>query len=114
VIAAGELRHRISVQELSRTPDSLGQLTDTWTTVLDNISCVIEDLSGKQLEAAQAMSSEINTLIRLRYNAAITNRMRVSYPAKNQTFKIVAVLNVDSMNVEQHLMCSRNLVKMST
>ena len=63
---SGKLRHRITFQSASTTPDTVGGQTQEWTD-LATVWGLVEILSGRELLAALAVQSEDTGTITLRY-----------------------------------------------
>lgn len=103
---AGTLRHKIEVQTPPVGKSPTGDLNTAWTNV-----CVCnarkEDLSGRELEAAQAIHAEVTVRFRLRYRAGIEPKMRVEFRADH--FDIEAVLDREGRDRELWLLCSTGL-----
>jgi SPP1 family predicted phage head-tail adaptor len=77
-LAAGALRHRITVEQLVSEHDSDGATVETWIDLFGQpLSADIVPLSGRELMAAQAVQSEVNTRIRLRHRPGLSAAMRV-------------------------------------
>lgn len=75
---AGRLRHRVDFQRLEVTQDSDGAQVELWVNSFPTmISAEIMPLSGRELIAADAVQSKVNTRIRIRYRPGIVASMRV-------------------------------------
>jgi SPP1 family predicted phage head-tail adaptor len=103
---AGALRHLVSVQQRSATIDSVGDVSDSWTTLFSD-HAEIRPLSGRELLAAQAIQSEITHQITVRYRTEYANPvsvtpLRVLFGAR--VFDITAVMNLDERNREVRMM----------
>lgn len=105
-IAAGALRHRVTFEELVTEHDSDGATVETWTPVyLHPISAAIEPLSGRELIAAQATQSEVNTRLRLRGRPGLKAAMRAVH--RGTFYNILAVVpDPDSGSGWLTLMCA--------
>lgn len=113
IVAAGTYRHRVSILAKTTATDALGQVTNaSWTPLLSNISALIEDLSGRELLAAQEVHGEVTSRIFLRYRAALAPGMRVMFGA--DIYTVLAVLRMDAVNVELALLCSKGAVDPGT
>jgi SPP1 family predicted phage head-tail adaptor len=88
---AGRLRHRVDIQTLTIVLDSDGATEETWLSVVPKlIPARIIPLSGRELIAADAVQSKINTRIVIRYIAGIIARMRVVH--RGEIFNIESVI----------------------
>lgn len=88
-VAAGELRHRVTIQQYikgGRDEDGY-DLPSSWT-ALKKIYCKITPLSTKDLLSAQAADSEVSARMKVRYQAGLTidTEMRVIW--KDRIFAI--------------------------
>ena len=110
-LRAGQLNRRISLQRQSNAQDSYGGPVRTWLNVA-TIWADIQPLTGRELESAQRMASEISHQITVRYQASLTDTRVVSgYRAlyKARIFNIHAALNEDESNVLVTLLASEGL-----
>jgi len=99
---AGDLRHRITLQQKTETRDSFGAVIETWNDVA-TLYASIEPLRGKEFFDAQQVNAEVTIRIRIRYRSGVTPNMRVLFGTR--TFDIQSVINVDERNREMILMC---------
>ncbi len=100
---AGELRHRITIQQATETPSTSGAITQTWSTVA-TVWAAIEALSGREAFAAQQVNAQVSSRIRIRYRAGITPKMRIVFGAR--TFNIESVMDMESRRRELQLLVS--------
>lgn len=110
-LRAGQLNRRITLQRQSNVQDSYGGPVRPWLNVA-TIWADIQPLTGRELESAQRMASEISHQITVRYQASLTDTRVVSgYRAlyKARIFNIHAALNEDESNVLVTLLASEGL-----
>lgn len=110
-LRAGQLNRRITLQRQSSVQDSFGGPVRTWINVT-TVWADIQPLSGRELESAQRMASEISHQITVRYQVSLTDTRVVSgYRAlyKSRIFNIHAGLNEDESNVLITLLASEGL-----
>jgi len=89
--AAGALRHRITVEQLVVEHDSNGATVETWSDAFGRmLSAEILPLSGRELMAAQAVQSQVNTRIRLRHRPGLAAAMRAVH--RGTVYDIQAVV----------------------
>ena len=100
-MSIGQLRHRITIEQLSAAQDGLGQPVRTWNAVATAISADVRYLSGLQSIKADATTSVVKASIRLRYRPLHAG-MRVLF--ENTTFDVRAVLP-DLRKVYVDLVC---------
>lgn len=108
---AGDLRHRVTLQQRSTAADSLGQQLTTWTDLF-TVWAEIESLTARELLAAQAVQSEVSHRITVRYRAELANPIAVSplrVVYKGRYFNIGGALNVDERNRTIELLAGEGL-----
>ena len=77
-ISAGQLRHRVDIEERMATQDAAtGETIYTWTPLYKSVPASIEPLSVREFITAQAGQSEISARITIRYRAGLTAAMRI-------------------------------------
>lgn len=113
---AGALRRRIALQVRDTSKDDYGQQVATWTDYMTGVPAEIEPLSGRALEAARVMQSEVSHLITVRYTPMLANplkiaTMRAVYANGGTTryFDIGAAINVEERNKEIRIYASEGL-----
>ncbi len=99
---AGDLRHKVTIQQKTITKDTEGIPSETWTDFA-TVWAAIEPLQGREFFSAQAINAQVTTRIRIRYLAGISPTMRVSYGTR--IFDIQAVIDVEERHLELQLMC---------
>ena len=76
---AGQLRHRITIQQLSTTRDDYGGGVEAWADFATDIPASVQPLSGRELIAAQAAMSTVTTKFGMRYIQGVTAAMRIVF-----------------------------------
>ena len=102
MIRAGELRHRVTIQQLVESQNEYGEITTTPQTFA-SVWGAVEDLSGREYFAAQQINAEVSTRIRIRYRAGVVPKMLAV--CDGRIYDILAVLDPDGRRRELHLMC---------
>lgn len=95
-LKAGNLRHRIAIQEQTQTPDGLGGFTLAWSDVtgLGSVPAAIWPLSSKEQLDAMKLESLATNRIRIRYRPGITSKNRILFGSR--VFNILgAPINLD-------------------
>lgn len=88
---AGELRHRIQIQNPNRVQDAnTGEFVTGWVNVATDVPAKIRPLTVREFLAAQKENSEISAVIVIRYRAGITAQMRIIHIDK--IYNIVGAL----------------------
>lgn len=110
-VRAGQLSRRVQIQQRSNAQDSFGQPQLLWTDIAA-VWADIEPLTGRELESAQRVCSEVSHQITVRYQAIFSSPGEVaSYRGlyKGRIFNIQACLNQDERNAVITLLASEGL-----
>jgi len=99
---AGELRHRVIIQQKYVTQDAEGITTESWADIA-TVWAAIEPLRGREFFDAAAVNAEVTTRIRIRYRSGIVPAMRVVYGS--QVYEIESVIDVGGRRRELELLC---------
>lgn len=78
-VRAGRLRHRVTIEEKQITLDSDGAQEEVWVLWATGVPAEIGALSARELIAAQAVSSKVNTRIKMRYRSGLSASMRIRH-----------------------------------
>lgn len=101
---AGKLRHLVTVDQRSATPDTYGEPAQTWTPLYTNQPASIEPLSGRELINAQAVQSDVTHRVRMRYVSGIETKHRIVFGTR--VLDIRAIRNVDERGIEWEMLCT--------
>jgi len=93
-LKSGLMRYRVEVQEISSTPDALGQPTITWNTT-QTVYAQIMPLTARELYFTKTVRPETTHRITLRYFAGLTSANRLKMGSR--IFNIVGLINQDEM-----------------
>ena len=88
----GRLRHRLTLESASRTPDGGGGASETWATVAE-VWAEIAPTSGTEAVDADALTGRISHEIVFRYRSGVAPVMRLR--GGSRLFDIAAVIDVD-------------------
>lgn len=108
---AGRLSKRIQIQRRSSTKDSLGEPLLAWIDIAW-VWADVQPLTGRELESARRLSSEVTHLITVRYRAIFSDTrevagLRVLFGAR--ILNIHACLDEDGAGVLINLFASEGL-----
>ena len=103
---AGDLRHKIIIQQVTETKDAYGAVAETWTTFV-NAWASIEPLRGQEFFAARQVNADVTHRVRTRYRAGVTPKMRIAFG--DRVLEIEVVLNLGERNRELELLCSETV-----
>lgn len=106
-IAAGKLRHRISILEQSSRQDSTGGWTPIDSSILlDSVPASIEALTGRELFSAQQKVSEVTHRITMRFAFGVEAKQYVRwFDERDRFFQIEAIENPDGRRKVLFLLC---------
>ena len=110
-LRAGQLTRRLKIQSRSATQDTFGGPSLVWTDVA-TVWAEIQPLTGRELEGAQRMASEVSHQITVRYQAIFADpKVVAGYRAiyKGRVFNIHASLNEDERNTVLTLLASEGM-----
>lgn len=100
----GPLRQRVTLQTLSESADSYGQLQQSWVSA-GEYWAQIRPLAGKEAILAAQLRPDATHAVTLRYGVAtITPAMRLLFDSR--VFNIVSVLNRDERDRALDLLCT--------
>lgn len=103
---SGLLRHKITIQRGTETQNSFNEPIVSWSTFAQRYAELLPQ-TGREFIAARQIVPELQHLIRLRWLAGVTPKMRVTMDGR--VFDILAGIDLDGRNTELHLAC-RELV----
>jgi SPP1 family predicted phage head-tail adaptor len=105
------LTSRITIQSRSAVQDSFGAQQLVWTDLI-TVWAAIEPLTGRELESAQRMASEVSHQITVRFQPIFADtRIVAGYRVicKGRIFNIQACMNEDERNAVITLLASEGL-----
>lgn len=108
---AGQLRHRIAVEQRTQTLDTFGDQPETWSNVC-YVWADINPLSGREREAAQVINVEISHEITIRYQSQFADpRVMAAYRLRYGTrlFNIHGSFIVDEHNREMTILAGEGM-----
>lgn len=103
---AGRLRHKITIQSKSVTPNAYGEEVITWGTFVE-CWAEISPLLGREYLAAAQVQAEITHRVRIRHRDGVYPTMRVLFGSR--AFDILSVQQVEERQREIVLM-ARELI----
>jgi SPP1 family predicted phage head-tail adaptor len=78
MLTAGELRHRVTIEEPAETRGTSGSVVKHWQEIPNGVLWAKrEDLSGAELFQAQQINARVSTRFTIRFRSDIDARMRV-------------------------------------
>ena len=104
---AGELKHRVTLQEATETRDSFGQPVRTWSDVA-TVWAAVQALSGREFLEAKQLKRAVTTRIVIRWRDDVHAGMRARWtdPAgTTHTYDVEAVIPDSTHRRQLSLMC---------
>ena len=99
---AGSLRHRVTIQRLTITQGTAGEVVESWSDVA-TVYAAVEPLSGREFWQAQQVAAESQIRVRIRYRAGLDTTMRVIHD--DRTLEILSIVDPEERHRELQLMC---------
>lgn len=100
---AGQLRHRVTIQQLTRVEDEGGGYEENWADVA-TVWAAIKPLQGNERYEAQQVQSTLTHKVTIRYRVGIKPQMRIMY--QGRIFNIESVIDIDEHHRWLELLCS--------
>lgn len=88
-LCAGDLSHKLRIEQKTETQSSSGAVGVTWA-LLATVWGDLQPLTGKEFIAAEQMTSKIEAKAYIRYRTDVTANMRIVFKSVN--YNIEAVL----------------------
>ena len=108
MLAAGRLRHQITIEHPVESQDAAGEPVKSWAPIPNGITWAEKlDLTGRELFQAQQTSGEVTTQFTLRHRTDVDARMRVV--SCDELYSIEAPLDPDGRRERTILLCSRDV-----
>lgn len=98
----GDMRHRVVLQQVVRTPDGGGGTAETWTTVAE-LWAAIRPISGDERLAADALAGQLTHEVWVRHRAAVTPAMRFLFGSR--ILDIRAVIDAEGRGYRLKCLC---------
>lgn len=99
---AGSLRHRVTLQSLTRTADGQGGFTEEWTDEA-TLWASVEPLKGYERFQAMQLQTPLTHAVTLRYRPGVTTAHRLLFG--DRIFDVREVINEGERNATLRLTC---------
>lgn len=106
MIAAGSLRLSVTIEEVTET-NTDGVVAQSWSDYADNVRAGILPQSGREFYRAKQVYADMTHLVRIRYLAGVTPKMRLKLGSRY--LNIVSVGNVEERDRVLDLVCIEDL-----
>ena len=101
---AGMLRHRVVIEQVTEAQNDYGEPVETWAE-LATVWARKEDLSGRELFAAQQVQSTVTTRFTIRYRSDVQAKQRLSHAGT--VYNIESVQDPDGRRCFLYVLASR-------
>jgi len=99
---SGNLKHKITIQEIISMKNTLGEPTQDWYTFM-NAWARIVPIRANEYRAAQGLVEKITHTVTIRYTDGIESDMRILYGSR--VFEIKGILDFNEEHKRLDLMC---------
>jgi SPP1 family predicted phage head-tail adaptor len=103
---AGQLRHRITIEQPTQAKNSIGEVVLTWST-FSTVWAAIEPAAGSTYYAANQLDARVDGRVRIRYRSDLLPTMRIKFG--DRIFIIVSIIQPQENHRELHLMYTEAL-----
>ena len=104
---AGQLRHLITVEQKTTTPDGIGGGSEQWSTFAETWAAIWPVSASETVKNMQA-SGEITHRVRIRFIDSVTKDMRITYGSRE--FEIVQPpINFEERNQYLDILCKEDV-----
>lgn len=105
---AGDLRHKITIQIKSLTPDGMGGSANIWVACANNISAAIWPVSGKERLQNLQLEAVVTHRIRIRWLPGIPVPLKpgvMQILFNSRVFNVQSGINWEERNVYIDMLC---------
>lgn len=103
---AGRLRHRITLQRLSSTQNTVGEKIDNYTDVT-TVWGEVKPFRGSEVFENYKEFGELTHKITIRYYQGLDRTWRIKFDGR--IFRIVSVVNIEERDVYMEIVCKEIL-----
>lgn len=99
MIRAGEMRHRVRIEQRSGVQDASGEPNLTWSTFAERFASM-KATPGTEVFSSEKRSGRVPTVFQLRYLAGVKPQMRLTHIKTGQVFDILSASDPDGKRAE--------------
>lgn len=103
----GDLRHRLSLEAVSREDDGCGGAVETWQEHIE-LWAAVRPLSGGEAEAADQLAGRVTHEVWVRWRDGVRPDMRFRFGTR--TFEVRAVIDVGERRRFLRCLCEERLL----
>ncbi|MFJ3316120.1 phage head closure protein [Herbaspirillum huttiense] len=104
---AGQLNRKISIQRKLEIKNDAGDIVKSWSELSITWARKI-DISGRELEAAMSISSEVSVKFLVRYREDVEHGMRIVLEGK--AYRVISALDKKGNREELQVYCAKGLL----
>lgn len=78
----GKLRHRVTIEQNSGSPDSFGEVTPSWSALASNVPARVEGVAGVETRQGEQIEAVVTDVVTIRYRSDVTPEMRVVHGSR--------------------------------
>lgn len=104
----GDLRHRITIQSRTPTPDEMGGFTEAWSSVA-TVWSDIKPISANERMFAMKLEDNTTHKIRIRHRAGLDAGMRILFGSR--TFQIKGIITDEERRVWMEIRAVEGVVE---
>ncbi len=86
----------ITFQENTQSVDAGGSVTFSWSNLLTNVPCIVDDVSSSEQVIAERNGHFVSQRVLMSYNSLITKDLRVVWNSNN--YQVTYVRNPNNLN----------------
>lgn len=99
----GAMRHRITIESASTSPDDAGQPIRTWSTLRNSVPAQFHQTGGGQTYRGQQLQETIDAVFVTRYRTGYDTTQRIVHDGT--TYGIMRISPVDGVNRYLEIFC---------
>lgn len=100
----GQLRQRITIQQMTAGTDGQGGVTKTFSTLVDRLPASVLPLGGQEAVALAQQTSELRTKVTIRYRDDVSVKQRIVFGSR--TLEIGVIADPDGRRRALELICT--------
>lgn len=105
---AGQLRHRVTIEQVAYTRDQVGGNEESWTT-LATVWARVEPMGVRESFQRQVVNAQASWKVTIRHRADLHAKMRVLWEGRR--FEIKGITNADERRFMLELACEEIAVR---
>lgn len=100
---SGKLRHKVIIQNVTETTDSMGGSTEVWSDT-EGVWAQISPLSSREYFQQQQIQSQATHRVTIRHTTNVNHKSRLKFGARY--LYVQSMRNIDEIGDKLELMCA--------